>query len=143
MLATDRSIRTPIPWRTHGRTLAATLLGTVLLVPGMGTGPTPATPAPPGGPHPLPSPPGIDRPAVDSAGGAQGLGAKNGSAVPRNPPGSAPSDPAPMDAPVAYGLCGAFTAGLLALALLPRRSSSPGAGGAPRAPEPAAGGAGR
>jgi|SRR5579875_2115714 len=135
MLATDRPFRSPIPWRTHGRTLAATLLGTVLLVPGTGTGPAPATPAPPGGPHPLPPHPGVARPAADSTGGAFGSRAGNGSVGPRDAPGSGSPDPAPMDPPVAYGLCGAFTSGLLALALLPRRSSGSGkgAGGTPRA----------
>jgi hypothetical protein len=120
MYATDRSFRTPTPWRSYGRTLAATLLGTALVWPGAGAGLPGATPAPPRIPPPLPP--------VDAHFGSPGRRAEPASGANPTPPGAAPPSPAPMNPPVAFGLCGAFLAGLLALALWPRRLPAPPSG---------------
>ncbi|MHB1435098.1 MAG: hypothetical protein ACYCPN_04510 [Thermoplasmata archaeon] len=115
MHATDRRLRTRSLWRTHGRTLAATLLGTALMLPGAGPGPGPSAPSPAASSLPAPLRPGPDRPAAERTPGGN-----------RGAPQASEGSSGPMDPPVAFGLCGGFLAGLLALAMLPGRSPGPG-----------------
>lgn len=132
MYATDRPLRTPTLWRTHGRTLAATLLSTALLLPG--TGHAPPAPASPRGPLPVPIRPGAFRPAAEPASERPGARPKAAATDNRSAPEASPPPSAPMNVPVAFGLCGGFTAGLLALALRPRRNPGAGRGAIPAPP---------